>query len=93
MTSPPTPIDDTLLSLLRCPRSGEPLRVATADEVAAANQQISAGTLRDAAGEIITEPLGGGLITAGGTWMYAIRDQIPTMIPEEAIATDQLQSP
>lgn len=92
MTSPPTLIDDTLLSLLRCPKTGEPLRAATADEVDAANNQISAGTLRDAAGEIVTEPLGGGLITVGGNWLYAIRDEIPTMIPEEAIATDQLQS-
>ena len=82
-----------LLSLLRCPRTGDALRVATADEVAAANQQISAGTLRDAGGERVTEPLGGGLITADGSWMYAIRDGIPTMIPEEAIAADQLQSP
>lgn len=93
MTSPPTRIDDTLLNLLRCPQTGEPLRVATADEVDAANRKIAAGTVRDAAGEIVTEPLDGGLITAGGSWLYAIRDQIPTMIPEEAIAVDQLQSP
>lgn len=91
VTAPPNTIDATLLSLLRCPQTGEQLRPATPGEVDAANGRIAAGELRDASGEIVAEPLGGGLMTLCGSWLYPVRDQIPTMIPEEAIAADQLQ--
>ncbi|WP_164103992.1 Trm112 family protein [Candidatus Laterigemmans baculatus] len=85
MTDPPTPLDPALLSLLRCPQTGSELRAATAEEVERTNRRIAAGELRDASGEPVHEPLGGGLVTRCGTWLYPIRDQIPTMIPEEAI--------
>lgn len=91
MTSISTHIDDTLLGLLRCPRTGSQLRPATNEEVNAANGRIAAGQLRDASGEIVAEPLEGALVTLCGAWLYPIRDQIPTMIPEEAIAADPLQ--
>lgn len=85
MTQTPPSIDPTLLDMLRCPQTGSRLRPATVAEVEGANRRIASRELRDASGETVTEPLDGGLITLCGTWLYPIRDQIPAMIPEEAI--------
>ena len=86
------PIAAALLDLLRCPQTGSPLRPATADELARLNERIESQsqTIRDASGEPVAERLDAALVTRCGTWLYAIRAQIPAMIPEEAIAGEHL---
>lgn len=49
------------------------------------NEKIAAAELRDANGEPVIDPIEGGLMNAGGQWCYPIRDQIPSLIPGEAI--------
>ncbi len=67
------PVPASLLALLRCPITRQPLRRATAAEVAALN-----------AGR--AEPLAGALVRADGTAFYPIRDSFPVLLPEAAEA-------
>ena len=53
--------------------------------MAAVNQAIAAGGLRNKGGEAVTEPIGGGLVREDGKLLYPIRDEIPVMLVEEAI--------
>ena len=78
-------LDSELIQLLRCPQTGKAVQAAAPSIIAAVNLQIKAGDCRAASGEIVTEPLQGGLLTECGTWLYPIRDAIPTMIAEESI--------
>lgn len=81
----PAGLDSELIQLLRCPQTGKPVQNAAPSQIATVNLQIVAGDCRDASGEIVTEKLQGGLISECGTWLYPIRDAIPTMIAEESI--------
>lgn len=79
-------IDETLLALLQCPRTGSPLRLASPAEVESINRQIQAGECTDANDETVGLPVESGLVSLQGDWFYAIRDAIPTLIADEAIA-------
>jgi uncharacterized protein YbaR (Trm112 family) len=74
-----------LLAILRCPRTGEVLQYVPEATVQKLNDKIAAAELRDANGEPVIDPIEGGLMNAGGQWCYPIRDQIPSLIPGEAI--------
>ena len=54
------------------------------------NAAVQAGTLKNRAGEPVTEPVDGGLIREDGAYIYLIRDDIPIMLIDEAIPADQL---
>jgi uncharacterized protein len=78
-------IADHLLEILRCPQDRSRLRRADAELVQRLNRAITAGALKNAAGEPIEKPLDGGLIREAGDLMYPIIDEIPVMLPDEAI--------
>jgi uncharacterized protein YbaR (Trm112 family) len=78
-------IDKDLLEILACPLTKQPLRVATAAEVAAWNASIAAGKLKNAAGKP-AEPFEEALVRQDGKVVYAIRDRIPVLLPDEGIA-------
>jgi uncharacterized protein YbaR (Trm112 family) len=75
-----------LLSILRCPETRQPLAVAEAAVVQRLNEQISAGTLRNAAGQPVTAKLDAGLARADGRALYPVRQGVPVLLVDEAIA-------
>jgi uncharacterized protein YbaR (Trm112 family) len=78
-------IADHLLEILRCPQSRTPLHVAADDLVARLNRSIASGRLKNLAGERLERPLDGGLIREAGDLLYPVIDQIPVLLPDEAI--------
>ncbi|REJ92682.1 MAG: hypothetical protein DWQ35_11610 [Planctomycetota bacterium] len=79
-----------LLQILRCPIDGEPLVQAEVELVNALNEAIRAGSVTNRAGQLVDEPLEQGLVREDGAWLYAIEDDIPKMLADEAIPVGNL---
>ena len=80
------PINQELLDILVCPETRQSLTQAAADEVAGINQRIANRELATRVGTVVTEPVGGALIREDRQVFYPIRDDIPIMLVDEAIA-------
>ena len=78
-------LDSKLLSILCCPETRMSLSEAAAECIALLNNAIKAGTLKNVAGEAITEPLTEALTTPDGSRVYPIRDGIPVLLADEAV--------
>jgi len=83
-------IDQQLLEILRCPHDHSSLQIADARLVQRINQGISAGQIKNLGGQIIKRQLDSGLLREAGDLLYPVVDEIPVMLPDEAIETAQL---
>ena len=80
-------IDPLILETLCCPDTHERLVVADEKLVAQMNRQIATHTLSNRGGKQLTDPLEGGLVCAGGAWLYPVQEGIALLVSEEAIST------
>lgn len=78
-------IDQDFLAMLVCPTSRQPLRAATADEVARLNDAIRRGGVSNRGGTAVAVPWAEALATKDGAWLYPIQDGIPILLANEAI--------
>ena len=79
-------IDQELVEILACPEDKSPVTLAPPDLVALVNRAIAAGQLKNRAGASIGEPIEAGLVREDGKWLYPVREEIPVMLMDEAIA-------
>jgi len=74
-----------LLKLLACPEDHSRLSLADEALLAEVNQAISAGSLKNKAGQTVSTPLSDGLVRADRSILYPVVDGIPMMLVDEAI--------
>jgi len=77
-------VDPDLLKIMCCPESHQKLREAESSLIEKLNQQIAAGTVKNRAGQVVTEKLIGGLLREDGRFLYPVREH-PVMLVDEAI--------
>tara|TARA_Y100000766_G_C18761242_1_gene533523 strand:- start:68 stop:334 length:267 start_codon:yes stop_codon:yes gene_type:complete len=86
------PIDPKLLEILCCPVSKQSLNLLSLSEITFLNEQIDKGMVINAENEKITEHLTEGLITANRQRIFRIEKNIPIMLENQCIPTDQFES-
>jgi uncharacterized protein YbaR (Trm112 family) len=74
-----------LLQILCCPETHQALTLAEAPLLQQINARITAGSLRNRAGQTVTGRLDGGLVRADGKVLYPIRSEIPVLLIDEGI--------
>lgn len=74
-----------LFTLLVCAITGERLRLMDADEVANLNGKIRDGLVRSHSNSIAAAPVDGGLLAQKAGLVYPIRDDIPFLLPDDAL--------
>jgi len=84
-------IPESLLDILCCPVSHEPLRPLERSRIKKLNEQISSGDLLYVDGDTVTENIGEALITRDGKVVYIVDKGIPVLLPERGIGTTQLE--
>ncbi len=78
-------VSQDLLDLLCCPETKEPVALISEAEVARINAAIAAGGVKRRNGEKEDTPIDAGLLRQDGKYCYAIREDIPVMLIDEAI--------
>lgn len=82
-------IDATLLDILVCPETKQPLRVADAALLAELNSAIEAGSVSNRGGVAVSDVLVEALVREDGALLYPVRDDIPIMLVDESIPLPQ----
>jgi uncharacterized protein YbaR (Trm112 family) len=74
-----------LLEILACPEDKTPVRLMDDAALAALNERIKKGEVKSRGGAPVTEALQAALVREDGKYAYAVRDDIPIMLVDEAI--------
>ena len=86
------PVNRKLLDILRCPVTKQQVFPLTEQQLNAINLAIAAGNLLHADGSAIDSPLEEGLVTENKNRVYRIEQNIPIMLEDESILTDQFEA-
>lgn len=78
-------VDQSLLDILVCPETKQPLRVAEPALLERVNASIRQGSLRNRSGHVVSAPVTEGLVREDGSVLYPVRDDIPIMLIDESI--------
>jgi len=85
-------IPTSLLDILCCPVSHEPLRPLEKARVRKLNDEAGEGRLLYVDGSNVTEELSEALITRDGKVVYVVDRGIPVLLPDRGIGTTQLEN-
>lgn len=83
-------VDPQLLEILVCPDTKQPVREAEPELVDRLNAAIGNGAVTNRGGDVVKEPLDGGLVREDGEVLYPVREDIPVMLVDEAIVLSSL---
>jgi len=81
-----TAVDPELLAILRCPESLQPLRLADGSTAQRLLQQARQGVLQNIQGSKVEADFEAVLVREDGKRAYLVRDGIPVMLIDEAVA-------
>lgn len=83
-------VDEHILSILRCPNSGEALSIADDELISLLNERILGGQVHDANGESVDDVIDGGLVNESATWLSPVHGRIIDLNPTDAIDLQKL---
>jgi len=83
-------IDRKLVEILVCPVSKVPVKVLSKDKLAILNRCIDGGEVCRQDGSRVDKALQAALITEDGQTVYAVEDDIPVMLEDQAILARQV---
>lgn len=78
-------LDSKLLDIICCPETRAALKMADSERLASLNSAIAAGSLKNVAGDVVTESLTEALVTVDESRVYPVREGIPVLLCDEAI--------
>ncbi len=81
-------INNELLKILCCPETQQSLSIADSGLIQQINTKIKEGKVKNRGGIIVSEELQSGLIREDGKYLYPIRNDIPTLLVDEAIQVE-----
>ena len=84
------PVSKDLVDILCCPLTKVPVRLMTAEELEKLNTAVKGGQLKQDDGVTVEEALEEALITEDGERIYKVKESIPIMLKDQAIAARQL---
>ncbi len=84
-------LPQSLLDILCCPVSHEPLRVLEKSRIRKLNQQIEKGELLHVDDTPVEQAIDEALISRDGKVVYIVDKGIPILLPERGIGTTQLE--
>ena len=82
-------ISNDLLEILCCPETKENVTLIDSSLIDKINQRITAGGIKNRAGQPVSEKIDGGLLRKDGKYLYPIREDIPIMLIDEALPMEQ----
>ena len=84
-------MDKRLLDILCCPVSKTPVALLAKPQLDALNDAIRAGGVLTVGGAVVSESIEAGLITTDSRLIYRIEDEIPVMLADDGIGTNQFR--
>jgi len=82
-------VDQSLLDILVCPETKQPLHTAETAVLEPLNASIRSGSVKTRGGETVTDEILEGLVREDGAVLYPVRDDIPIMLIDESIQLSQ----
>jgi uncharacterized protein YbaR (Trm112 family) len=82
-------IDKELLDILCCPETKQDIQYVEGRPIDKINDRIKAGSLKNRGGDTVKEPIDAGLLREDRHYLYPIREDIPIMLIDEAIAFEE----
>jgi uncharacterized protein YbaR (Trm112 family) len=85
-------VDKELLDILCCPETKQDLTLLDQKTVDKINTAIAQGKVKNRAGEDVKEKIEAALIREDKQFFYVIREDIPIMLPDEAISFEAFEA-